>query len=61
MKPIQVPKESEIGVRIAVVGPCGAGKSILADALRENGYDARQIAQEHSFFPNRSKTIKLAA
>ena len=51
MKSLQVPKESKIGVRIAIVGPCGAGKSILADALRVKGYDARQIAQEHSFFP----------
>ncbi len=51
MKSPQDPKESEIGVRIAIVGPCGAGKSILADALRVNGHDARQIAQEHSFFP----------
>jgi thymidylate kinase len=34
---------------IAIVGPCGSGKTTLADALKERGYDARQIAQEHSY------------
>lgn len=51
MKSIQDPKESKNGVRIAIVGTCCAGKSTLADALRKNGYNARQIAQEHSFIP----------
>ncbi len=37
--------------RIGVVGPCGAGKTTLVDALRRLGYDARQIVQEHSFVP----------
>jgi len=36
---------------IAIVGPCGAGKSSLADALQALGFNARQIAQEHSFAP----------
>ena len=36
---------------IAIVGPCGAGKSLLADALQTLGFNARQIAQEHSFAP----------
>lgn len=34
--------------RIVVVGPCGAGKTTLVDHLREQGYDARVVAQEHS-------------
>lgn len=38
-------------MRIAIVGPCAAGKTTLAEALREHGYNARQIAQEHSFVP----------
>jgi len=34
---------------IAVVGPCASGKTTLVIALREGGYNARQIAQEHSY------------
>jgi cytidylate kinase len=34
---------------IGIVGPCGAGKSTLAEGLRRNGWRARAIAQEHSF------------
>lgn len=37
--------------RIAVVGACASGKSALVDALRENGFNARAIAQEHSQVP----------
>jgi cytidylate kinase len=36
------------GPRIVVVGPCGSGKTTLVDHLREQGYDARVVAQEHS-------------
>jgi shikimate kinase len=39
-------------LRVAVVGPCAAGKSTLIEALRAAGYDARHPAQEHSFVPN---------
>ena len=39
------------GVKIGVVGPCGAGKSTLVQALRERGIDAHEIAQEHSGVP----------
>ncbi len=39
------------GVKIGVVGPCGAGKSTLVRALRERGIAAREIAQEHSGVP----------
>jgi deoxyadenosine/deoxycytidine kinase len=34
---------------IGVVGPCGAGKSTLTQALDERGYATRHIAQEHSY------------
>ena len=36
---------------IAVVGPCASGKSLLVRALRERGYNARQVVQEHSYVP----------
>lgn len=36
-------------LRVAVVGPCAAGKSTLVAALKAAGYDARHPAQEHSF------------
>ena len=36
---------------IAVVGPCQSGKSLLVHALRERGYRAREVAQEHSYVP----------
>lgn len=35
--------------RIAVVGPCAAGKSTLVETLRRDGYDVRAVAQEHSY------------
>jgi deoxyadenosine/deoxycytidine kinase len=35
-------------MRIAIVGPCAAGKTTLQDNLVRLGYDARAIAQEHS-------------
>jgi len=34
---------------LGIVGPCGAGKTTLAEGLHRNGYQARVIAQEHSF------------
>lgn len=34
--------------RIVVVGPCASGKSTLVSRLRERGYDAHAVAQEHS-------------
>lgn len=37
--------------RIVVVGPCASGKSLLVEALRERGYNARAAAQEHSYVP----------
>lgn len=38
--------------RIAVVGPCAAGKSTLVQRLRALGYDAHEPAQEHSGVPD---------
>lgn len=37
--------------RIAIVGVCASGKSMLADALDDHGYNVRCLAQEHSFVP----------
>ena len=36
---------------IAVVGPCASGKTLLVQALRAQGYNAREVAQEHSYVP----------
>lgn len=37
---------------IAVVGPCASGKSALVNELRRRGYNAREVAQEHSGVPD---------
>ncbi len=34
---------------IGIVGPCAAGKTTLVSGLRSLGYEARHIAQEHSY------------
>lgn len=39
-------------VLIGIVGPCGAGKTTLAEGLKRAGFPARAIAQEHSFVPD---------
>jgi hypothetical protein len=36
-------------LKIGVVGPCASGKSTLVKSLRSYGYDAKHIAQEHSY------------
>jgi hypothetical protein len=41
-------KEAGTPPRVAVVGPCASGKSTLVAALRERGFDAVVIGQEHS-------------
>ena len=38
--------------KIGIVGTCGTGKSELVTRLRNLGYDANHIAQEHSYSPN---------
>ncbi|HLI50394.1 MAG TPA: hypothetical protein VKU87_01280 [Thermomicrobiaceae bacterium] len=35
-------------MRVAVVGVCGSGKSTVAAGLRARGFDAYDVAQEHS-------------
>ncbi len=45
------------GVIIGIVGPCCSGKSTLVNALVQRGFQARHIAQEHSFAPRMWKTI----
>ena len=35
--------------KIGIVGPCAAGKTTLTNGLLNNGYNAKQIAQEHSY------------
>ncbi|MBI4730573.1 MAG: hypothetical protein HY781_00255 [Chloroflexi bacterium] len=37
---------------IGIVGPCGAGKSTLENGLKSRGYNARAIAQDHSYVPS---------
>lgn len=37
---------------IAVVGPCAAGKSSLVRRLEALGYNARHVAQDHSYVPD---------
>lgn len=43
---------SEVNLKVAVVGACASGKSTLVSSLREVGYKARHVAQEHSYVPN---------
>lgn len=45
-------QEVASSLRVGIVGPCGAGKTTLAAGLRQEGYDARVIAQEHSYVPD---------
>lgn len=42
---------------IGLVGPCGAGKSTLAERLRARGWRVKHIAQEHSFVEDMWKRI----
>ena len=46
------PTASQSAPRIVVVGVCSAGKSTLVRALRERGYNARAVSQEHSYVPH---------
>ena len=40
------------GLSIAVVGPCASGKTSLVRGLRNLGFNAREVAQEHSCVPH---------
>lgn len=42
---------------IGIVGPCASGKSTLVSDLRARGYQARHIAQEHSYVKDMWKQI----
>jgi cytidylate kinase len=42
---------------VGIVGPCGSGKTTLAKGLADNGYNARSIAQEHSYVPDMWKRL----
>ncbi len=37
------------GPKVAVVGPCGSGKSTLMQNLQAQGYNIRAVSQEHSY------------
>lgn len=50
-------QEEVASPKIAVVGPCAAGKSTLVEALRRAGFEARHVAQEHSYVPNMWQVI----
>jgi len=39
-------------ILIGLVGPCVSGKTTISTILRELGYRAKVIAQEHSYVPN---------
>lgn len=41
-----------MGLKIAIVGPCAAGKSTLIRELLQCGYQAKHVAQEHSYAPD---------
>lgn len=42
---------------IALVGPCAAGKSTLAESLKHLNCTFRQVAQEHSYVPEMWKLL----
>ncbi|MFQ5340449.1 MAG: hypothetical protein ACE5F6_02760 [Anaerolineae bacterium] len=44
--------EDPAPARIAVVGPCGVGKTTLARQLKALGYHVHEPAQEHSGVPD---------
>ncbi|NLE76348.1 MAG: hypothetical protein GX605_06300 [Chloroflexi bacterium] len=39
-------------MRVAIAGPCGAGKTTLQRRLQQVGFNAVAIAQEHSHVPD---------
>jgi deoxyadenosine/deoxycytidine kinase len=39
-------------LKIGIIGPCAAGKTTLIASLKQAGYEARHIAQEHSYVPD---------
>ncbi|MGB3716031.1 MAG: hypothetical protein WA996_16520 [Candidatus Promineifilaceae bacterium] len=49
--------DDQSNLRVAVVGACASGKSTLVTALRAMGFDARHVAQDHSFVPDMWRRI----
>ncbi len=50
LTPVQPhPPSSTSSPRLVVVGVCSSGKSTLVSALRERGYNAAAVSQEHSY------------
>ena len=49
--------EADKSILVGVVGPCAAGKSTLIAGLEGHGYQARHIAQEHSFVQDMWKRL----
>lgn len=49
--PTQPRPQEKIDPKIGIVGPCSAGKTSLVDGLIRLGFNARHIAQEHSYVP----------
>lgn len=50
-------KDPDLPPLIGIVGPCGAGKTTLTNALVAQGYQVRHIAQEHSYVKDMWKRI----
>ncbi len=48
----RVGNEADRRPLVAVVGSCASGKSLLVEALREQGFNAHEVAQEHSYIPD---------
>jgi hypothetical protein len=38
-------------LKVGIVGPCASGKTTLTMGLKQYGFEARPIAQEHSYVP----------
>ncbi|GBE57646.1 hypothetical protein BMS3Abin01_00567 [bacterium BMS3Abin01] len=37
---------------VTIVGVCGSGKTLLSEGLKQLGYEARSVSQEHSLVPD---------
>jgi thymidylate kinase len=53
----QAQSRGKNGILIGVVGVCASGKSTLIEGLTTQGYQARHIAQEHSYVKDMWKRI----